>query len=73
MNRAYLIYQAEKFLDKSGIAYATPGEIGAIEDTRIEIIFMKPEALDPNVVIDPPDVRVWVNKKTGKVKLIDQM
>ena len=31
-------------------------------------VFLVPEALNPNVVIDPPDVRVWVYIKTGEVE-----
>lgn len=73
MNTDKLITLAEEFLNSQHLKFARPGEIGEVEDDRVEVIFMKPEALDPNVVIDPPDIRVWVSKKTGDVKLIDQM
>lgn len=73
MNTNRLITLAEQFLNSRNLRFARPGEIGEINDDCIEVIFMKPEALDPNVVVDPPDIRVLVNKKTGAVELIEQM
>ena len=50
----------EKYTDKSG--------------QKVEVIFPVAETLDPNVaVIDPPDVRVWVDQLSGEVELADQM
>jgi hypothetical protein len=47
--------------------------LGERKDNQVEVIFLVPEALDPNIVIDPPDVRVWVNISNGEVELIYQM
>jgi len=73
MNTDKLIDLAEKFLNSRNLKFARPGEIGEVDCDRIEVIFMKPEALDPNLIVDPPDIRVWVNKRTGDVELIEQM
>jgi hypothetical protein len=73
MKEKELIAFAEKFLKNKNIYFVKPGEIGQRDGDRVEIIFLIPEALDPNVVIDPPDVRVWVNIYSGKVELIHQM
>ena len=73
MNNAELIARAESFLNKNKISYVKPGTVGEKNNTEVEVIFLVPEALDPNVVIDPPDVRVKVNVYTGEVTLIIQM
>lgn len=73
MNDFQLMICAEKFLKSKSIAFVKPGEIGQRAPERIEVIFSIPEALDPNVVVDPPDVRVWVDINSGKVELIPQM
>lgn len=73
MNYEPLILLAEKYLKERDVRFVRPGEIGEVEEGRVEVIFLVPEALDPNMVIDPPDVRVWVYRKTGKVEWIDQM
>lgn len=64
---------AEAYLIKRKISFVKPGNIGRKKNDRIEIIFLIPESLDPNIVVDPPDVCVWVNIHTGRVTLIDQM
>ncbi len=74
MNEIALIIEAEKFLYNEKISFVKPGKIGVVENDRVEVVFMIPEALDPDVaVVDPPDVRVWVYTKTGKVEWIYQM
>jgi len=64
---------AEEYLNNRKIDYVFPGEIGKCNQDEVEVIYLIPEALDPNCVIDPPDVRVWVNTKTKEVTWIDQM
>lgn len=64
---------AESFLLAKKIEYVKPGYIGERDGHRIEVIFLIPDALDPNIVVDPPDVRLWVNTHNGDVDLIQQM
>jgi len=90
MNEQDIINLATEYLEKDGVAfvkpgtirklkpnsntYLSPGHIIKADENTYEVIFLKPEALDPNVaVIDPPDVRVLVNTKTKKVNWIYQM
>ena len=66
--------QAERFLNSQDIDFIYPGIIGRSDDGKIEVIFLVPETIDPQVAVtDPPDIRVWVNKMTGDVELIQQM
>ena len=73
MNNILLIAKAEKFLKEANIAFLGSGKIGRVKNDSVEVIFDRPEILDPTIVIDPPDVRVWVNRKTGLVQLINRM
>lgn len=73
MNDMRILNKAEQYLEKMNIEVVSPGEIGERTETQVEVIFIVPLALRPDVVIDPPDVRVWVNKFTGEVTLIYQM
>ena len=68
-----LIRLAEQYLIDRGLSYVKPGEIGRHKGNKIEVIFLKPEALDPDVVIDPPDMRMWVDSKTKEVTWIWQI
>jgi hypothetical protein len=62
-----LFLQAKKFLSKTNIYFVKPGIICEIDSEKIKVIFVAPKALDLNIVlVNPPDVRVWVYKKTGK-------
>lgn len=74
MNDAQILETAELFLKKSNIAYLSPGEIGEREGRKVEVIFMNPFTIDPEVAtVDPPDIRVWVDIYNGTVDLIPQM
>jgi hypothetical protein len=73
MNTEELIAHAERYLKKYKIRYVPPGRIGEIENKRVEVIFWVPEALNPKAVVDPPDVRLWVDTTTGRIEVIDQM
>jgi len=73
MNDLELITIAKKYLKLNNISYAEPISIGERQPDRIEVIFTVPEALNPNLVIDPPDIRVWVNIRTKEVTWIPQM
>ena len=68
-----IISLAEAYLNNRNSRYVKPGQLGKTEGDNVEVIFLKPEALDPDVVIDPPDIKVLVNTKTKNVTLIYQM
>lgn len=73
MNTKEVIDLAKKYLEDNKIPFVQPGTIGMTESERVEVIFLMPEALNPNMVVDPPDNRVWVNTKTKEVTWIYQM
>lgn len=73
MNHDHYLKISENLLSNLNVNYVSPGEVGEENEKYIELVFIKPEALDPNVVIDPPDFRVLVNKETLEVKLMEQM
>jgi len=74
MSDTDFITKAAEFLSQHDIGFVQPGKIGKKENLKVEVIFPVPETLDPNVaVVDPPDVRVWVNSDNYEVELIHQM
>jgi hypothetical protein len=73
MTEEHLIAHAKALLNRDQIPFVEPGRIGRKEKDRSEVIFLIPEALDPNVVVDPEDVRVWVFHDTGNAEFILQM
>jgi len=74
MTKNEIIEFAEMYLNNRGLKnYVKPGRLGKSEDNKIEVMFLKPEALDPAVVIDPPDIRVFVNTTTKEVTWIYQI
>lgn len=70
MNNEEVVMLAENFLNNRNVDYVQPGQIGRVESNRVEVIFLNPIALEPGVVIDPPDIRLWVNLNTKEVELI---
>jgi len=89
MSEQDIINLAAEYLEKDGVAFVKPGTIRKLEpssnvylspehiikadENTYEVIFLKPEALDPNIVIDPPDERVIVNTKSKSTNLVYQM
>ncbi|EHG6663817.1 hypothetical protein J3893_001524 [Salmonella enterica subsp. enterica serovar Nigeria] len=73
MNDIELINKAECFLRERCISFIAPPKLKRIDENIIEVIFKVPEALNPNMVIDPDDVRVRINIITGSTKLVEQM
>lgn len=73
MNDSEAIDIAKKFLKMKHIEYVPPGEIGESNNKEKEVIFLHPLAVGPDVIMDPPDIRVLVNKRTKKATLIMQM
>ena len=65
---------ASKYLAERDIAYVQPGTVKQRSETLVEVIFLVPESLEPEVaVVDPPDVRVLVNLETSSLELVYQM
>lgn len=73
MNDTEIIDKAESFLRKRCIPFISSPRLKKIDNDVVEVIFIVPEALNPNVVIDPDDVRVRINIITGSTKLVEQM
>lgn len=73
MNTTEIIELAEKYLENRKIPFVSPGVIGRVEGELVEVVFLIPEALDPNIVVDPPDVCVWVNVNSKLAELVEQM
>lgn len=68
-----IVALAEQYLDIKKIEYIKPGKLGKLVGEQVEVIFLHPEALNPDVIVDPPDTRVLVNIKTKLVTLVWQM
>jgi len=73
MENSKAITIAASFLLENRIPFVEPGKVVQRPDGLIEVIFLIPEALDPNVVIDPPDVWVLVDPLSGAASLVPIM
>jgi len=73
MNEIEIIQTAETFLANRAVKFVKPGSILERTANMVEVSFMVPEALDPNMVVDPPDVRVLVHLGDGNCELVSQM
>lgn len=73
MTNDEIIKLAAEYLTKRDVPFAEPYEFGEKQGEKQEVIFMHPLALVPGVVIDPSDVRVWVNTVTKEVTKIRQL
>jgi hypothetical protein len=74
MNEKEIIEKAEQFLRNLEISFVRPGKVNPRTEENIEVVFLVPEALDVTVaVVDPPDVRVNINLKSGEAYLVQQM
>jgi len=73
MNSNEVKQLAAQFLMSRRIQFVPGGEISPIASTRSEVTFLVPEALDPDVVVDPPDVRVIVDHESRSCELVVQM
>lgn len=73
MKEIDIMQTAESFLSAHAIKFVRPGN--CLQQTRdtVEVSFMVPEALDPNAIVDPPEVRVLVHLSDGHCELIHQM
>jgi len=68
-----IVDKARELLNRENVLFIGPGKIGRRQPERTEVVFLIPEAMDPNVVVDPEDVRVWVSNVTGDAEIILQM
>lgn len=73
MDTNEVIDLAAKFLESRQIGFTEPVWVVARSEALLEVIFTVPEALDPNVVVDPSDVRVLVDATTRIASLVTQM
>lgn len=73
MNIKEVIEIAEKYLNDKKILFVKPGFVDRVEGELMEVVFLVPDALDPNTVVDPPDIRLWVNLKSKTATLVHQM
>jgi len=73
MTENEILALAEKYMTNRKSKYVYPGTLGKCEGNKFEVIFLKIEVLDPDIVIDPPDVRVLVDTKTKEVTWIHQI
>lgn len=73
MNHEEVKQLAAAFLASRHIGFMPSGVVHSITSNRSEVAFLVPEALDPDAVVDPPDVRVIVHHKSRICELVDQM
>lgn len=73
MNKEEILKLAEIYMNNRRVDIVLPGEIGETRGDQIEVIFLNPLTLEPDVIVCPPDNRVWVNVKTKEVTWIEQM
>lgn len=73
MNETEIIQIAETFLAACAVKFVKPGNVSQRGWDTAEVSFMIPEALDPNAVVDPPDVKVLVYLKDRHCELVPQM
>lgn len=74
MNKETVLKIAQEYMKNKKVDVVLPGQIGKKDGDRTEVIFLIPDAIDPEVaLVHPPDSRVWVNVKTREVTWITQM
>jgi hypothetical protein len=64
---------AEAFLSKRRIGYCEPVRVQETAQGDMEVIFTVPEALQPGMVVDPPEVRVLVRANKWEAELLPDM
>lgn len=73
MTKDEIINLAREFMITNKIRFVEPIEFGDKNGVEQEVVFMNPLTLEPGAVVDPPDIRVWVNTKTKEVTLAFQL
>jgi|UniRef100_UPI003784C8B3 hypothetical protein len=64
---------AAQYLISRRIDFVPDGDVTNISSSLSEVRFLIPEALDPNLVVDPQDVRVIVHHESRTCELVLQM
>jgi hypothetical protein len=64
---------ATSFLKDRGIAFEEPVTASQLDDSLIEVVFAALGASDPNLVVDPPEVRVQVDTINLIAELVPDM
>ncbi len=64
---------AAQYLVSRSISFVPNGEVMPLNSKQSEVVFLVPEALDPKVIVDPPDVRVIVDHESQCCELVVQM
>lgn len=73
MNEDEILQLAKNYMNNRKVEIVLPGKIGKRHRDKIEVIFLNPIALEPDVIVCPEDNRVWVDVKTKEVTWIEQM
>jgi hypothetical protein len=73
MDSKRAIARASEFLISKRVRFEGPITVMRIDSANIEVVFTALGALDPNLVVDPPDIKVRINTETEKVELIPDM
>ncbi len=73
MSKDEILELARIYMNNIECGFVFPGELGEQQDDRVEVIFLNPLVLGPDIVMDLADIRVWVNIKTKNVTWIEQM
>lgn len=73
MTKSEILELAKHYMAINNVDIVLPGNIGVVSGSSVEVIFLKPMALDPDSIVCPPDNRVWVNTETKDVTWIVQM
>lgn len=67
------IQAAINFLVEKHVEFSEPIHAISIDARTVEVVFTAPGALDPNLVVDPPEVRVRVDVETQLAELVPDM
>jgi hypothetical protein len=73
MNKEEILELAKNYMNNRKVDIVLPGKIGRNYGNQVEVVFLNPITLEPNVIVCPPDNRVWVNINTKEVTWIEQM
>jgi hypothetical protein len=73
IKRKKVIQMAANFLFERSIRFIEPIDVTTNDGEAFEVVFTVAQALDSDVVVDPPDIRVRVNVHTQRVELVFQM
>ena len=73
MNKKEILQLAQTYMNNRKVNIVLPGKIGKNRGNQVEVIFLNPIALEPDVIVCPPDNRVWVNIENKEVTWIEQM